>query len=109
MLAAIIAAFSVGVSQSATNVEYRYARYVIPFVMQVWLFVTPVAYPTSSVPTGLQWVTGLNPMAWVIDFARWALLGTDVSWDVVGLSVATTIVLLSSGLYYFRRVEQFFA
>ena len=57
----------------------------------------------------LRWLTGLNPMTWVIDFSRWALLGTALSWGVVALSIATTLVLLVSGLYYFRRVEHFFA
>ena len=84
-------------------------RYVVPFLVQVWLFVTPVAYPTTSIPENLRWLAGLNPMTWVVDFSRWALLGTSVSWGVVGLSIATMVVLLVSGLYYFRRVEHFFA
>lgn len=109
LLAAVIAALSVAVWLSALNVAYRDVQYIIPFLVQVWLFITPVAYPTSSVPENLQWMTGLNPITWVIDFARWALLGAPASWGVVGLSVATTAVLLISGLYYFRRVEQFFA
>jgi lipopolysaccharide transport system permease protein len=109
MVAAMIAAFSVGVWLSALNVAYRDVQYVVPFLIQAWLFLTPVAYPTTSIPPNLRWLTGLNPMTWVIDFSRWALLGTSTSWGVVGLSVATTLVLLISGLYYFRRVEHFFA
>lgn len=109
LLCAMIAAFSVGVWLSALNVAYRDVQYVVPFLIQAWLFLTPVAYPTSSVPEGLRWLTGLNPMSWVIDLSRWALLGSELSGMVLGLSVAMTAVLLVSGLYYFRRVEHFFA
>ena len=109
MLSAIIASFSVGVWLSALNVAYRDVQYVVPFLIQAWLFITPVAYPTSSVPEGLRWLTGLNPMSWVIDFSRWALLGTTTTSLVIGLSLATTAILLISGLFYFRRVEHFFA
>jgi lipopolysaccharide transport system permease protein len=109
MIATMIATISVGVWLSALNVAYRDVQYVVPFLIQAWLFITPVAYPTSSVPEGLRWLTGLNPMLWVIDFCRWALLGARASWAIVGLSIATTVILLVSGLYYFRRVEHFFA
>lgn len=109
MVSAMIAAFSIGVWLSALNVAYRDVQYVVPFLIQAWLFLTPVAYPTASIPANLRWLTGLNPMSWVIDLSRWALLGTGTSWGVVGLSIATTAVLLTSGLYYFRRVEHFFA
>jgi lipopolysaccharide transport system permease protein len=109
MLSAMVAALSVGVWLSALNVAYRDVRYVVPFLVQVWLFVTPVAYPTTAIPQNLQWLAGLNPMSWVVDFSRWALLGTPSSWGVIALSLATTWVLLISGLYYFRRVEHFFA
>lgn len=109
MASTMIAAFSVGVWLSALNVAYRDVQYVVPFLIQAWLFITPVAYPTSSVPERFRWITGLNPATWAIDFGRWALTGTSSPWPVVGLSIATTIVLLVSGLYYFRRVEHFFA
>ena len=109
MLATVLASFSVSVWLSALNVAYRDVQYVVPFLIQAWLFITPVAYPASSVPEGYRWLTGLNPMAWVIDLSRWALLGATASWLVVGLSLATTAVLLIGGLFYFRRVEHFFA
>jgi lipopolysaccharide transport system permease protein len=109
LVAAMLAAFSVGVWLSALNVAYRDVQYVVPFLIQAWLFLTPVAYPTTSIPENLRWLTGLNPMSWVIDLSRWALLGTSIPWAVTALSVATTLVLLVSGLYYFRRVEHFFA
>jgi lipopolysaccharide transport system permease protein len=109
MVSAAVASFSVSVWLSALNVAYRDVQYVVPFLIQAWLFITPVAYPLSSVPEGFRWLTGLNPMAWVIDLSRWALLGTTASWLVVGLSLGTTAVLLMGGLFYFRRVEHFFA
>ena len=109
MASTMIAAFSVGVWFSALNVAYRDVQYVVPFLIQAWLFITPVAYPTSSVPERFRWITGLNPATWAIDFGRWALTGASSPWLVVGLSIATMIVLLVSGLYYFRRVEHFFA
>ena len=109
MVAAMLAAFSVGVWLSALNVAYRDVHYVVPFLIQAWLFLTPVAYPTTSIPANLRWLTGLNPMTWVIDFSRWALLGTTPPGVSSALSIATTVVLLVSGLYYFRRVEHFFA
>ncbi len=110
LVAAMLAAFSVGVWLSALNVAYRDVQYVVPFLIQAWLFLTPVAYPTTSIPENLRWLTGLNPMSWVIDLARWALLGTS---RVLGrggaLDRSRRVVLLVSGLYYFRRVEHFFA
>jgi len=109
MASTMISAFSVGVWLSALNVAYRDVQYVVPFLIQAWLFITPVAYPTSSVPVRFRWITGLNPATWAIDFGRWALTGASSPLLVVGLSIATTIVLLVSGLYYFRRVEHFFA
>jgi lipopolysaccharide transport system permease protein len=109
MVSAMLAAISIGVWLAALNVAYRDVQYVVPFLIQAWLFLTPVAYPTSSVPEGLRWLTGLNPMSWVIDLSRWALTGTSLSWPVVSLSILTTAILLVSGLYYFRRVEHFFA
>jgi lipopolysaccharide transport system permease protein len=109
MVAAIVSALSVGVWVSALNVAYRDVAYAIPFLIQVWLFLTPVAYPATSVPPALRWVTGLNPMTWVIEFARWAITGTPMPAVVSVISIATTTVLLVSGLYYFRKVEHFFA
>src|SRR4051794_1946987 len=109
MVAGGLASISVGVWVLALNVAYRDVQYVVPFLIQAWLFITPVAYPTSSVPERYQSLTGLNPATWVIDFARWSLTGASSPWNVVVLSIATTIVLLVSGLYYFRRVEHFFA
>jgi len=109
MVGAMVGAFSVSVWLSALNVAYRDVQYVVPFLIQIWLFLTPVAYPTTSVPQRYEWLTGLNPMTWVIDFSRWSLTGAHVSPTPFAVSLAVTIVLLISGMYYFRRVEHFFA
>jgi lipopolysaccharide transport system permease protein len=109
MVFTVLASLSVGVWLSALNVAYRDVQYVVPFLIQAWLFITPVAYSTASVPKELRWLTALNPLAWVIDISRWALLGTTPSWALVWLSMATTLALLISGLYYFKKVERFFA
>lgn len=110
MIAAMIASISVGVWLSALNVAYRDVQYAVPFLIQAWLFITPVAYPAKAIKAEhLRWITGLNPMSWVIDLSRWAMTSTPIPWALTSLSIATTTLLLVSGLYYFRRVEHFFA
>ena len=109
VLAALIA-LGVGLWLSALNVEYRDVRYTIPFLVQTWLFISPVAYPTSLVPEQWRLVYGLNPMVGVIDGFRWALLGQgEVPVLTLTLSAAIASVLIVSGLYYFRRMERYFA
>jgi len=110
MLLAVMAALAVGLWLSALNVQYRDVRYTISFLVQFWLFATPVAYPTSIVPEKWRVVYGLNPMVGVVDGFRWALLGKPDSPVVSILTSAIVVVLLlTCGLYYFRRLEQQFA
>lgn len=110
IILAIAVALAVGLWLSALNVEYRDVRYTIPFLVQFWMFLTPIAYPASMVPEKLRMLYGLNPMVGVVEGFRWALLGTNV---VIGpltlMSLVVTGVLLISGLYYFRRMEDNFA
>ena len=107
---AALTALAVGLWLSALNVMYRDVRYVIPFLVQLWLFVSPVAYPSSLVPAPWDAVYGLNPMAGVIDGFRWALLGqSEPSGPMLAVSVAATAALLVGGLLYFRRMERSFA
>ena len=110
MLLAVLAALAVGLWLAALNVQYRDVRYTINFLVQFWLFATPVAYPSSIVPEKWRVVYGLNPMVGVVDGFRWALLGKPES-PVVSLLTSATVVslLLIGGLYYFRRLEQQFA
>ena len=109
LLATMLAVLSVGVWLSALNVAYRDVRYAVPFLVQIWLFVTPVAYPAQSIPSKIRWFAGLNPMTWVVDLSRWCLLDTPLAWEIDGLSLLTTIVLLITGIRYFARVQHFFA
>jgi lipopolysaccharide transport system permease protein len=103
------AALAVGVFLSALNVFYRDVRYVVTFLVQFWLFATPVAYSSSIVPERWRLVLGLNPMAGVVDGFRWAMLDTPFPSRTLPVSVASTGVLLVAALYYFRRVEDSFA
>jgi lipopolysaccharide transport system permease protein len=110
VLLAIATALAVGLWLSALNVQYRDVRYTINFLVQVWLFATPVAYPSSIIPQRWRPLYGLNPMAGVVEGFRWALLGrTDPPGALLWVSVAVVILLLIGGLYYFRRMEQQFA
>ena len=107
----LMSALGVGVWLSAINVRYRDVRYAIPFIVQLWLFASPVAYSVEIVPEELWFVYHLNPMAGVIEGFRWALLGEGVSapiWPVVMATVVSALVI-TSGLLYFRRVERTFA
>lgn len=103
-------ALGAGLWLSALNVRYRDVRYTIPFLVQFWLFVTPIAYPSSLVPAQWRSLYGLNPMVGVVEVFRWALLGTPMpAPGMLAMSLAATTVLLISGLYYFRRMEDTFA
>jgi lipopolysaccharide transport system permease protein len=106
---AVAAALAVGLWLSALNVKYRDVRYAIPFITQIWLFVTPVAYSSSLVPERWRWVYGLNPMAGVVDGFRWALLDTAAPDVTVAASSGVTLLLLVAGLLFFRRLEREFA
>jgi lipopolysaccharide transport system permease protein len=94
---------------SALSVEYRDFRYVIPFMLQFWIFLTPIVYPVTLVPSHLQWLLGLNPMAGVVDGFRWALLGTSASFALIAVSTGVSAIVLLGGLLYFRKVEDRFA
>ena len=110
ILTATLTALGVGLWLSALNVQYRDVRYVIPFLVQFWLFVTPIAYSSNLVPEKWQALYGLNPMTGVVEGFRWALLGISyVSIELVLASLLTMFVVLISGLYYFRRMEETFA
>ena len=110
LLLALAAALGVGLWLSALNVEYRDVRYVIPFLTQIWLFATPVIYPSSLLHGYWKMLLGLNPMTGVIEGFRWALLGTgSVSVEMLGISILTTATLLVTGAFYFRRMERTFA
>ena len=107
---ALLTALAVGLWLSALNVKYRDVRYAVPFMAQIWMFATPVAYPTSIVPEAWRPFYALNPMVGVVDGFRWALFGvTDPPRVTAAVSALVVGVLLVGGLYYFRRMERTFA
>jgi lipopolysaccharide transport system permease protein len=110
ILLALATSLAAGLWLSALNVKYRDVRYVIPFLTQFWLFLTPVAYPSSMIPAAIRPFYGLNPMAGVVEGFRWALLGTTGGMGpLMVVSVIVVLVLLVGGFYYFRRFERTFA
>lgn len=110
VLMATLTALGSSVWLAALNVKYRDVRYVTGFLVQLWLFATPVAYSSSLVPEYLRGVYGLNPMAGVVEGFRWALLGRpSISLPMLIISLSTVVIVLIGGLYYFRRTEETFA
>jgi lipopolysaccharide transport system permease protein len=109
LLLAVATALGFGLWLSALNVLYRDVGYILPFLTQFWLLVTPVGYSAKEVPAHLQLIYGLNPMAGVVEGFRWALLGTEPPGPILIVSATISILLLISGLYYFRRMERTFA
>jgi lipopolysaccharide transport system permease protein len=105
-----LCAVGVGLWLSALNVQYRDIRYAIPFLIQVWMFVSPVIYPVSLVKGNYQWLLALNPMGGVIHAYRASLLGHQpIDWSLLALSALIIVALFLGGLYYFRRMEKVFA
>jgi lipopolysaccharide transport system permease protein len=107
---AVATALAVGLWLAALNVQYRDVRYAVPFLAQVWMFATPVAYPSSLVPEAYRPFYGLNPMTGVVEGFRWALLNHEEPPKVLmAVSAGTVLALLVGGMYYFRRLERQFA
>jgi lipopolysaccharide transport system permease protein len=106
---AVMAALSVALWLSALNVQYRDVRHIAPFIVQVWLFATPIAYPSSLLSEPWRTVYGLNPMVGVVEGFRWAILGSGPGpGSMMFVSALVCVVLLVGGAYYFRRVERTF-
>ena len=105
-----LCAVGVGLWLSALNVQYRDIRYAIPFLIQIWMFLSPVIYPVSLVNDRYQWLLALNPMGGVIHAYRASLLGHQpINWPLLGLSALIILALFFGGLFYFRRMEKVFA
>jgi lipopolysaccharide transport system permease protein len=110
LLTLALTAFGVGCTLAALNVRYRDVPYVIPFLVQTWLFVSPVIYATASLPERWQWLFSLNPVVFSITGFRWALTGTPAPTALeLGLGLTTLAVFVGSGLLVFRRFEARFA
>jgi lipopolysaccharide transport system permease protein len=102
-------ALGVGLWLSAMNVKYRDVRYAIPFMIQLWMFATPIVYPLSLVPERYRSLVALNPMAGIIEGYRAAMLGRPFQWDALAMAAVLCVLLLVTGAFYFRRVEKTFA
>jgi lipopolysaccharide transport system permease protein len=107
---ALAAALGVTSGLSAVNVRYRDVRYIVPFAVQLWLFATPIAYPSSVVHGAWRTALGINPMAGVVEGFRWAVLGSNNHpWGMIGVSAASSLIVLVAGLSYFDWAERRFA
>lgn len=105
----VFIALGVGIALSALTVAYRDFRYVVPFMIQFWMFATPVVYPTSLVPETWRWLMFLNPMAGFIEGFRSVFLGRPFAWDAIAMSLAVALVIFAAGVSYFEKVERRFA
>ncbi|MCA1575709.1 MAG: ABC transporter permease, partial [Acidobacteria bacterium] len=110
LLLALVTSLGVGLWLSVLNMEYRDVRYVLPFIIQFWMFATPIAYPSSLLSEPWRTIYGLNPMVGVVEGFRWALLGANTA---PGLTIAVSALaafgILVGGAFYFRRMEKKFA
>lgn len=110
LLLAFVTSLGVGLWLSALNVEYRDVRYVVPFLVQFWLFATPIAYPSSLLSEPWRTVYAVNPMVGVVEGFRWALLGTETApGPMILVSAFAALLILVGGVIYFRRMEDTFA
>ncbi len=111
VLLAFVTALGVGLWLSAMNVQFRDVRYTVPFLTQFWMFISPIAYPSSLIENEtLRAIYGINPMAGVVEGFRWALLGTDTApGPIILISSLAALLIFVSGLFYFRRMEKTFA
>ncbi len=111
LLLALLAALAVGLWLSALNVQYRDVQHMIPFLLQAWMYASPVAYSLDVVQTSPVWraLYALNPMVGVIQGFRWSILGSSPPDGLMAVSAAVVVALLASGLFYFRHMERTFA
>ena len=110
LLLALVTSLGVGLWMSALNVKYRDVRYIVPFIIQVWMFSTPIVYPSSLLPPSWRTIYGLNPMVGVVEGFRWALLGTNTAPGImIAVSATVAVLMLIGGAFYFRHMEKGFA
>jgi lipopolysaccharide transport system permease protein len=109
VLLTVAAALGMGLLLAALTVSYRDFRYVVPFMMQAWMYASPVIFPFSIVPAEYRWLLALNPLAGIIDGFRAAFLGRSFDWLTLGISAFMSVSLLVFGMFYFRKTERRFA
>lgn len=106
----ILLAFGAGSYLAALNVKYRDIKYAIPFGIQLLMFMTPIIYPASVLPEDYRWLLGLNPLSGLIEAFRFALVPTQqMSWSLLGFSMASSAVIFVAGVIYFKKTERAFA
>jgi len=110
LLMVILVSMGCGLWLSALNVEYRDFQYVIPFLIQIWMFATPVIYPATLIPEKYRWLLALNPMCGIIEAFRATAIGhQQIKWELLGISLLISFLILLSGVFYFKKVERSFA
>jgi len=110
VMLALLTALGFGVWLTAINVKYRDVGMAVPFLIQIWMYLCPIVYPVTLIPERFRALYSLNPMVGVIEGFRWSLLGTtSPDWQSIGVSVTVMVLILISGLYYFRRSDSWFA
>jgi lipopolysaccharide transport system permease protein len=110
LLLALVTSLGVGLWLTAMNVQFRDVRYAVPFLVQAWMFATPIAYPSSLLDEPWRTLYGINPMVGVVEGFRWALLGTETApGPIIFVSAVVAVGLLVGGAFYFRRMEKTFA
>ncbi len=105
----LLLALGVGMLISALTVRYRDLRHALPFMIQLWMFASPVIYPSGIVPAKWRWVLAINPLTGIIEGFRSALVGSSFDWTTISISAALTLCLFVGSLYVFRRIEETFA
>jgi len=109
VLLTAVASLGVALALAALTVSYRDFRFIIPFMMQAWMYLSPVVYPVTMVPRKYQWALAINPMAGIIDAYRSAILGKPWNLTTLGVSTLAALALFGFGLFYFRTTERRFA
>ena len=106
----VLLAFGISAFLAALNVKYRDIKYAIPFGIQLWLFITPIIYPSSIFPERFRWILALNPLSGLIETFRYAVVPNQtIHWDLLSLSLVTTLLAAVFGVMYFKRTERAFA
>nr|MBA3438554.1 ABC transporter permease [Pyrinomonadaceae bacterium] len=105
----LLLALGVGMLISALTVRYRDLRHALPFIIQLWMFASPVIYPSGIVPEKWRWVLAINPLTGIIEGFRSALVGGSFDWTTISISTALTVCLFVCSLYVFQRIEETFA
>jgi lipopolysaccharide transport system permease protein len=106
---AIMASLGMGLIFSALNVRFRDVTVILPFITQVWMFLTPTFYPISLVPERFQYIWALNPLVGAVQGFRWALFGIDPGpWSLIGIGFFSAVVLMITGITYFLKAEEIF-